>query len=244
LRLVGKIDGAEYITPLVFMIVLGTVLINATTAKLVAKLLGIIQETPKGYLFIGANNASILIGKYLKKNGQYVVFVDSSKDHVMKARKAGLKAIKADVFAEDLGEIPDMGDIGYIMAMTPSAAVNKYTMDKFKGKFKKGQLLRLITSEEVLGDDKMIPQEGLFSCSDDYINVSEVVRDYPYVHEVKLKSREDFNEIIGKIYEQTSCIPLFVKRPNGDLTIIASKCDDLKIQEGDVLVYIGKKAEE
>src|SRR5699024_973474 len=35
------IPGAEYITPLVFMIVLGTVLLNATTARGVAKLLGV-----------------------------------------------------------------------------------------------------------------------------------------------------------------------------------------------------------
>ena len=32
------IEGAEYITPLVFMIVLGTVLLNATTARMFAKL--------------------------------------------------------------------------------------------------------------------------------------------------------------------------------------------------------------
>ncbi len=243
LKLIGKVEGAEYITPLVFMVVLGTVLINATTAKLVARLLGIVQETPKGYLFVGANNASILIGKYLKENNQDVYFVDNSKEHVTRAKNAGLLAFKMDIFAEELEDIAELGEVGYVMAMTPSAAVNKYTIEKLKHKLKSGHLLRYITSEEVLGDDATIPKEGLFSCSDDYINVSEVVRDYPHIHEVKLKSREHFNEIISKIYEQISCVPLFIKRPNGELTIISSKCDDLKIQEGDILVYIGKEAD-
>ena len=35
------VEGAEYITPLVFMIVLGTVLLNATTARLFAKIVGV-----------------------------------------------------------------------------------------------------------------------------------------------------------------------------------------------------------
>jgi NhaP-type Na+/H+ or K+/H+ antiporter len=42
--------GAEYITPLVFMIVLGTVLLNATTARLVAKWLGVFLKTSEGIL--------------------------------------------------------------------------------------------------------------------------------------------------------------------------------------------------
>ena len=36
----GIVD-AEYITPLVFMIVMGTVLLNATTARLFAKITGV-----------------------------------------------------------------------------------------------------------------------------------------------------------------------------------------------------------
>ena len=42
LKLADKgVVGAEYITPLVFMIVLGTVLLNATTARMFAKIAGV-----------------------------------------------------------------------------------------------------------------------------------------------------------------------------------------------------------
>ena len=51
-------DGAEYITPLVFMIVMGTVLLNATTARMVAKALNVIQQDSNGILIIGANMAA------------------------------------------------------------------------------------------------------------------------------------------------------------------------------------------
>ena len=54
--------GAEYITPLVFMVVLGTVLLNATTARLVAKALGVFLMKSDGILIIGASQLSRLIG--------------------------------------------------------------------------------------------------------------------------------------------------------------------------------------
>ncbi len=52
-KLISKGEpGAEYITPLVFMIVLGTVLLNATTARVFAKLVGVFLKNPKEYLFL------------------------------------------------------------------------------------------------------------------------------------------------------------------------------------------------
>ncbi|HZJ19943.1 MAG TPA: sodium:proton antiporter, partial [Pricia sp.] len=52
--------GAEYITPLVFMIVLGTVLLNATTARLFAKMVGVFLTKSEGILILGASKASRL----------------------------------------------------------------------------------------------------------------------------------------------------------------------------------------
>lgn len=74
--------GAEYITPLVFMIVLGTVLLNATTARLFAKLVGVFLKKSEGILIVGASSVSRLIASYLVKNGKRVVLVDSNPKHV------------------------------------------------------------------------------------------------------------------------------------------------------------------
>ncbi|MGB6269363.1 MAG: sodium:proton antiporter, partial [Olleya sp.] len=65
LKLASKgVPGAEYITPLVFVIVLGTVLLNATTARLFAKLVGVFLKTSNGILIVGASKVSRLIGHY------------------------------------------------------------------------------------------------------------------------------------------------------------------------------------
>ena len=58
------VDGAEYITPLVFMVVLGTVLLNATTARIFAKVSGVFLKSSEGIILIGASNFARLIGTY------------------------------------------------------------------------------------------------------------------------------------------------------------------------------------
>ena len=61
------VEGAEYITPLVFMIVLGTVLLNATTARFFAKILRVFLKKSGGILIFGASEVSQLLGQYLKR---------------------------------------------------------------------------------------------------------------------------------------------------------------------------------
>ena len=73
--------GAEYITPLVFMIVLGTVLLNATTARVFAKLIGVFLNKSEGILILGASKVSRLIGDYLHKNDRHVVLIDNNQSH-------------------------------------------------------------------------------------------------------------------------------------------------------------------
>ncbi|NNC62471.1 MAG: sodium:proton antiporter, partial [Eudoraea sp.] len=87
--------GAEYITPLVFMIVLGTVLLNATTARLFAKWVGVFLERSEGILVIGASRVSRLIANYLKNNNRHVVVIDNNETNIEKCKKMGLEGIVA-----------------------------------------------------------------------------------------------------------------------------------------------------
>ena len=74
------VDGAEYITPLVFMIVLGTVLLNATTARFFAKIVGVFLKKSDAVLFVGASKPVRLIAKFLKNKGKRVILIDSNKN--------------------------------------------------------------------------------------------------------------------------------------------------------------------
>ncbi len=234
------VEGAEMITPLVFMVVLGTVLLNATTAGYVGGKLGVLLGKSKGILIVGSTNVARLIGKYLEENGRHVVLVDSNKNNIERAQKMGLQAIQADVYSDDLFDNPEFNDVGITLAMTGSSDVNKYVVEKYGEHFGENGVYRLVSPKERENPEDN-PSTGLFSHTDDYINLSEVGRDYPYMREIVIESEEHFRKLIKSINIVQKSIPLFLKRKSGDIEIIGSFNEDMKIEPGDIIVYIGKE---
>jgi len=234
------VEGAEYITPLVFMIVLGTVLLNATTARAFSKLVGVFLKSSDGILIVGASQFSRMIAKYLNDNGRRVVLIDSNPDHISKSKDMGLEAIETNIYDEDISENIELNDVGYLMALTGSSVVNTHALSKFSGVFGEQAFYRLISTEEMKNPQNN-PEMGLFSHTDDYINLSEVVRDYPQINEVILKSKEHYLKVIEKLNQEISSIPIFVKSNDNVIHIIPSYSEKMEVEEGNVLMYLGKK---
>jgi NhaP-type Na+/H+ or K+/H+ antiporter len=241
IKLTGKVEGAEYIAPLVFMVVAGTVLINATTARIVAKWLGVVKDKADGILIVGANTAARLIGQYMQSQGKSVVLIDRSANLVEKAKEAGLVALEEDIYSDTLTDNYELLEIGEVMAMTGSADVNEYALTRFEKQLGVSNLHRLITPEELKGPKDNIPENGLFSCVDDYLNISEVVRDYPQIHEMSITSKQHLETVIDEMNQLEYSIPLFLKKNSGEqLVILPSNCELVDVKKGDKLVYVGK----
>ena len=234
------VPGAEYITPLVFMIVLLSVLLNATTARIFAKLVGVFVKDAEGILIIGASSVSRLVGKYLQDNKRHVVLMDNNADNVRKAKDLGLDAIAGSVYEDDLFNNIELNDVGYLMAMTGNSDINKTAINKFTSQYGEKGSFRLISSDE-MNDPETNPAEGLFSHTDDYIKLTEVARCYPKIHEFVLNSRKHYEGLIEISKTDSDIIPLFVKKDTGELEIIPSHSSEVEIKNGYHLVYLGKK---
>ncbi|MFD2100148.1 cation:proton antiporter [Flagellimonas iocasae] len=233
--------GAEYITPLVFMIVLGTVLLNATTARIFAKLVGVFLKKSEGILIIGASKLSRLIANYLRKNNRHVVLIDNNQTNVEKAKKLGLEAITANIFSDSLTDNIELNDMGYLMALTGNSDINKFAINKFQKQFGENGAFRLVNTEEVNDPDNN-PKEGLFSHSDDFIKLMDTVRKFPAIHEIDLENKEHYDKLIDITQEESDIIPLFTKSPNGSIEIIPANSKDFEPKgEGYKLVYLGKR---
>ena len=245
LKLASKgVPGAEYITPLVFVIVLGTVLLNATTARLFAKLVGVFLKQSNGILIVGANHVSRLIGVYLERNERHVVLIDSNEINVAKAKASGLEAFKTNIYSDALVDNIELSAVGYLMAITANSDINKYAIDKFSQEFGENGSFRLVTQDEML-DEQNNPKEGLFSQTDDYANLDEVAKKYPAIQEIKLKGNEHYLKLIAMSKMNKEVIPLFLKDAKGDLSIIPSDSESVKnIEADDCLVYLGKTFED
>jgi len=238
------VEGAEYITPLVFLIVLGTVMLNAATARPIAKLLKVVTDKSEGVLFVGANLASRILAGYLQENGRHVVLIDNSKGSVAQADEMGLEAFNVNIYTEDLEDHFDLLDMGYMLAMTSNPEVNAYAMRRYEKIFGENGSFRLITPEELRKDKTELPVDRLFSYTDDFLNFNEVARDYPEMHELELESLPQLEGLVRKMSFITKSVPVFVKDEAGELHIIPAEVKDLQVDGAFALVYMGKVLDE
>ncbi|MGC6431223.1 MAG: cation:proton antiporter [Jejuia sp.] len=234
------VDGAEYITPLVFMIVLGTVLLNATTARLFAKLVGVFLKRSEGILIVGASPFARLIGEYLENNGRHVVLIDSNQTNIQLAQEQGLDATTTDIYSEELSNNIELNDVGFLMALTGSRDINNYAIERFRDQFGESGYFRLVTANE-MDNPESIPKEALFTPTDDFDSLTEVSRKYPQIHETAIKSKAHFEALLDETIKNDNTIPLLVKDKKGILEVISSENKALeKVGEGYNFVYLGE----
>ncbi|CAM1364706.1 Cell shape-determining protein [Tenacibaculum litoreum] len=233
------IEGAEYITPLVFMVVLGTVLLNATTARLFSKLVGVFLERSNAIMIVGASDLARMIAKYLKENKRRVVLIDSNIENVEKAKEEGLESIEVNIYDDELTDNIELNDVGYLIAMTGSDSINKFVISNFSSIFGEQGAYRLATSQEVITKDYE-DEDHLFTIEDDYINLMEAVREFPEIHETVVNSIDDYKKKIEEINRDQKSIPIFVKSQKNEILLISEFEKNVKKIEDWKLVYVGK----
>ena len=233
------VEGAEYITPLVFTIVLGTVLLNATTARKFARILKVVSKKSTGILIVGASKVSRLLAQYLDNNGRNVVVIDSNQTNIEKAREMGLEAISTDIYTNTLNDNIELNDVGYLMALTGSSDINRYAINKFGKQFGENGSFRLVSKEE-MRDENNNPKEGLFSHTDDYESLTNVSKKYPSVQEVLIENKEHYQSIVELTKSDKDIIPIFLKDTNDELIIISSDNNQIEVGEDWKLIYLGK----
>ncbi|WP_430927673.1 cation:proton antiporter [Polaribacter marinivivus] len=232
------VEGAEYITPLVFMIVLGTVLLNATTARLFAKLVGVFLTKSNAILLVGASNPSRLIASYLRDKGKRVVLIDSNKNFIKQAQDDDLEALNVNIYDDELSDNIELSDVGYLIAITGNDAVNKYALANFSKIFGEHGSFRLASSIEILNatDEE---RQKFFTPKDDYINLSEAFRENPNIIEVKIKNKTEYSNILNLLAKEEKSIPLFIENTKGIYLI--SEFEKEGFEKKDVVLsYLGK----
>ena len=236
------VEGAELITPLVFMIVLGTVLLNATTARFFSKIMGVYLTESDGILIVGASKFSRVISIYLVSQGRHVVLIDSNDANIEKAKRLGLEAFSADIYTESISNNIELNDVGYLISFTGNSDINKYAISKLGAQFGENGSYRLISSSE----KKTILQEDdseIFSYYTDFIELTEIARNNPEVNEISVSSHDELSRIIKSMKPHKEQVPIFVKTESGSIETIPvfSKLSYEGVKPK-ALVYFGKKS--
>jgi Trk K+ transport system NAD-binding subunit len=199
--------------------------------------LGVFLKKSEGIMIIGGSRVSRLIAAYLQKNNRRVVLIDSNKANVEKAKELGIDALSANIYNDDLSDNIELSDMGYLLSMTGNDVINRYAMDKLGKDFGENGTYRLISSEELRS--KKTKSKDLFCATHDYLDLMRVAEAFPSIQEVQASTQQMYTGIIDLINDNQDAIALFVKTPEGVISLVDG-LKDTAIEENTTIAYIGR----
>ena len=112
------IEQAELIVPLTFCIIIGTVIMQGTTARPLANWLGVTEPNTKAFMIIGGNPVALMIAKSLKDVDVETIVCDNYWDNICAARMAGLKTYYGNSISNHADVYLDTSQYGGVLGLS------------------------------------------------------------------------------------------------------------------------------
>ncbi|MFT4615521.1 MAG: NhaP-type Na+/H+ or K+/H+ antiporter [Bacteroidia bacterium] len=130
-----QIENAELLVPLAFSVIIGTVVIQSSTARYLTKALGVNAPNTKGYLIIGASPLAVAVGSALKSANINTVLCDTDWDNISAARMAGLNTYYGNAMSDHAELHLDLTALGGMVGLSRNHAVNSSAALRFREDF-------------------------------------------------------------------------------------------------------------
>ena len=172
------VRGAELIVPIVFLVIIGTIVVYGFLAGPIARVLGLAEARANGVLIVGAHSVARGLASALRDLEVTTMLVDTDPYNVTRSVALGLPARRLSVLTEEAAHDLDLRGIGRILAMTPNDEVNALATSRFSRQFGRRETFQLAPNaeqrsgalpEELLG--RIVGIDGL-----DYATVDERAR--------------------------------------------------------------------
>ena len=203
---------AALIVPLTFVIIIGTVVIQSTTARYIADFLKVREPSPTGLLIIGAGNVARAIGKELQSHGFKTLLTDSTWENIRLARMEGLETYFGNPVSEHADRNLNLIGLGKLLAMSGRLNLDTLACLRFKSEFGKKNIYELKTTREKHTEDKHIVSTKhrgyeLFTEDADYGNLAYRLRNQAEIKSTQLSDEFTFEQYLKK-YEK-GIVPMF-----------------------------------
>lgn len=139
---------AEVLVPMVFLIIIATVVIQSLTSAKVAEYLGLRSPEANGLFLFGGSQFSRALAVELQKNNVPVILADTNWDTVKEARMANTKTYFGNPMSEHAQRHLDLNAIGSVLVLSPYRQLNPLVMMHFEHELgKEATILGLNTKE-------------------------------------------------------------------------------------------------
>ncbi|MFZ7229192.1 cation:proton antiporter [Avibacterium avium] len=143
-----QLQGVELLVPLVFTIIIGTVLIQGLGAKTIAKLLNVQESVYKGVLIIGSNPVALAIATSLKEQNVDVLVASRHYNEVAKARMLGLRTYYGNPVSTHADGHLDLIGLGNMFAISTDKELNTLSEIHYRHEFDKKNIYRIRFSDD------------------------------------------------------------------------------------------------
>jgi NhaP-type Na+/H+ or K+/H+ antiporter len=139
---------AEVLVPMVFIIIIATVVIQSLSSAKVASMLGLRSPEPNGLFLFGANQFSRQLALELKSNNTPVIVADTNWDAVKQARMEDIKTYFGNPMSEHAQRHLDLTSMGSSLILSPYKQLNPLVMMHLEHELgKEATILGLSTKE-------------------------------------------------------------------------------------------------
>ncbi len=144
----ANVPQTEFLVPLTFSLIVGTVVLQSFTAKPLADKLGISNPEPHGVLIHGISTMSLKLATALREHAIKVRFSDTSWSHVRKARQSGFEAYHGNPTSGHAEENLDLQGIGKLIALSENRDTNALAGIHFRQEFGSNAVFTLESASE------------------------------------------------------------------------------------------------
>ncbi len=142
------VRGAELIVPIVFLVIIGTIVVYGFLAGPIARALGLAEARANGVLIVGAHAVARGLASALRDLDVTTMLVDTDPYNVTRSVALGLPARRLSVLTEEAAHELDLRGIGRIIAMTSNDEVNALAATRFSRQFGRRETFQLAPNEE------------------------------------------------------------------------------------------------
>lgn len=125
------VSEAERLPPLVFAVIVATVLLYGFGAGPLARRLGLSDRTTEGALILGAGRVETAIGEAIAGAGVPVLFATTNRRDESRVRLAGHRTFFGNLIDHEIPPDLDLSGIGRLLAVTPNDEVNTLATRRF-----------------------------------------------------------------------------------------------------------------
>ncbi|MCG9696550.1 sodium:proton antiporter [Shewanella sp. Isolate11] len=141
------VDGAEKIVPLVFLIIIGTVVAQSLTAGTWARFLGVSAGSAQGFLIFGASKFARALAKVLLAKNVQVILADNNWDNIRLARMDNIPVYFGNPASEHAENSINMNGIGRLLVLSPYRQLNPLVTFHYQELLGKSKVFGLNNSE-------------------------------------------------------------------------------------------------